>query len=143
MKTDIINTLLSQIDFAEIRGTQDNPEIVKYFDEIGFDGSSLKDETAWCSAFANWVAKTNGYEYTGKLTARSWLNVGEPTETPEKGDVVVLWRSSPHSWKGHVGFFIRQDEDSIWVLGGNQSNKVCVRPYPKDRLLEYIKLNKR
>jgi len=139
---NLIKTAFSQYGIKEIRGGQDNPEITKYFDQIGFDGEKLKDETAWCSAFANWVAKTSGYEYTGKLNARSWLDVGFPTEEPSIGDVVVFWRESPESWKGHVGFYINQDDQYIYVLGGNQNNSVNIKPYPKQRLLGYRSLNK-
>ena len=138
MKT--IEIALSQIGIEEIEGGQDNPEVLKYFDEIGFDGSKLKDETAWCSAFVNWVAKKAGLEYSGKLTARSWLKVGKPVENPQLGDVVIFWRESIDSWKGHVGLFIRQGKDDIFVLGGNQDNAVRISEYPKDRLLGYRKL---
>ena len=135
-----INKAFSQFGIREIRGEKDNPEIIKYFDCIGFDGSKLKDETAWCSAFANWVCKESGANYSGKLNARSWLNVGTKIKDPEIGDIVVLWRESVDSWKGHVGFFINQTEDVIYILGGNQSNQVSIRSYPKERLLSYIKV---
>lgn len=137
----VIEIALSQIGIKEISGSRDNPEVLKYFDEIGFDGSRLKDETAWCSAFANWVCKKSGLPYTCKLNARSWLNVGCKTNTPRLGDVVVFWRESPKSWKGHVGFFIRETSRYIYVLGGNQSNQVKISAYPKSRLLEYRRLN--
>lgn len=134
---NIINKALSEYGVKEIVGSKDNQRIIKYFNEIGFDGQKLKDETAWCSAFANWVAKTTGYEYSGKLTARSWLSVGESQSTPRLGDVVVLWRESPDSWKGHVGFFIKATKYYVYVLGGNQRNMVCIKAYPKHRVLDY------
>ena len=102
----------------------------------------LKDETAWCSAFANYVAKTSGHEYTGKLNARSWLDAGEEIENPEKGDIVVLWRESPSSWKGHVGFFVKQTRNYVYVLGGNQGNAVSIRAYDIKRLLGFRRLRK-
>lgn len=135
-----IELALTQYRFKEIAGKQDNPEILKYFDEIGFNGSRLKDETAWCSAFVNWVCKKTGLEYTGKLNARSWLKIGKKTINPELGDVVVFWRESPKSWKGHVAFFIRETKNWVFVLGGNQNNQVKISAYPKNRLLEYREL---
>lgn len=139
---NLIKTALSQYGVKEIIGHQDHPQIIKYFTSIGFDGEKLKDETAWCSAFANWVAKTAGYEYSGKLNARSWLALGESTETPEWGDVVVLWRESPESWKGHVGFFIKETRRYVYILGGNQRNSVCIKAYPRTQVLDYKKLNR-
>jgi uncharacterized protein (TIGR02594 family) len=141
MNTNIIQTALTQIGVKEIVGKRDNPEVLKYFDILGFDGSKLKDETSWCSAFVNWVAITAGYEFSNKLTARSWTKVGIQTEKPEIGDIVVFWRKSPNSWKGHVGFFIKEVNGWIYVLGGNQSNQVKISAYPKKRLLEYRKLS--
>jgi len=137
MRENIIEVALGEFGVAEIVGKLDNPRITQYFDEIGYDGSKLKDETAWCSAFANWVAKTAGCKYSGKLNARSWLEVGVSTENPVKGDIVVLWRVSKDDWRGHVGFFIRETSRYIYVLGGNQGNKVSIQAYRKNRLLQY------
>lgn len=139
---NILEMALSQYGVKEISGSKDHPQIVSYFNEIGFNGAQLHDETAWCSAFANWVAKKSGYSYSGKLNARSWLNIGQSINTPDVGDVVVLWRENPTSWKGHVGFFIKQTKGFVYVLGGNQNNKVCIQAYPKNRVLEYKKLTK-
>ena len=136
MKT--IETALSQYGIKEIRGKDDNLEVIKYFDEIGFDGKALKDETAWCSAFVNWVCMKCNLPYTRKLNARSWLDVGMPTKDPKQGDIVVLWRGERNGWKGHVGFYVRETETHIYILGGNQGNQVQIAPYPKTRLLEYI-----
>lgn len=139
--TNLLDKAFSQYGIKEITGKEDNPEVLKYFDEIGYDGSKLKDDTAWCSAFANWVAKTSGYEHTGALNARSWLKIGKEVTEPERGDVVILWREKPNSWKGHVGFFIRQTKNWIYILGGNQSNQVKITAYPKNRLLGYRRLS--
>ena len=69
-----IDLALTQIGIAEIPGKQHNPAILKYFKEIGHEWVD-NDETAWCSAFVNWCCKMTGYEYTGKLNARSWLDL--------------------------------------------------------------------
>jgi uncharacterized protein (TIGR02594 family) len=109
-----------------------------------FESWVTDTDTPWCSAYMNYVHAKTGYEYTGKLNARSWLNVGLPVMSPEMGDVVVLWRSSPNSWKGHVGMFIRYsiDRKYIYLLGGNQGNKVSINRYSINRVLGYRKLKK-
>lgn len=139
-RVTLINTALSQYGIKEIAGKKDNSEVLKYFDEIGFDGSKLKDETSWCSAFMNWVAKKSGCDYSKSLTARSWLKIGKEVQNPLIGDLVVFWREDPNSWKGHVGIFINQDEGHIYCLGGNQDNQVKISKYPKYRLLGYRRL---
>jgi uncharacterized protein (TIGR02594 family) len=108
---------------------------------MGFNGTKLHDETAWCSAFVNWVCKECGLPTSDNLTARSWQNVGEPTTNPKIGDIAVFWRQHPDSWKGHVAFFIRETETEIFVLGGNQNNEVSIKSYPIHKLLSYRKLN--
>ena len=135
----VIEKALSQFGIKEIVGKQHNQQVLKYFNEIGHEWVK-DDETAWCSAFVNWVCKTSGKPYSRKLNARSWLSVGVKKNKPQLGDIVVLWRESKTSWKGHVGFFIRQTKDWIYVLGGNQNNQVNITAYRKSRVLEYRKL---
>jgi uncharacterized protein (TIGR02594 family) len=139
MLSRLAGIALSQYGIKEVPGVKNNPEIMKYFKCIGQDWVQ-GDETAWCSAFINWCAKKKGFEYSGKLNARSWLNMGLHVESINAADIVVLWRESPQSWKGHVGVPIREEGNNIWVLGGNQSNMVCISAYPKERILKYIKL---
>ena len=132
---------LSQYGVTETLGELHNNIILNYFKEIGLAWVTT-DETAWCSAFANWVALKSCKEQSGALTARSWLKVGSKTTAPKQGDIVVFWRDNKHSWKGHVGFFIRysQDKKHIYCLGGNQNNQVNIKPYPSYRLLGFRKL---
>lgn len=125
----------------EIPGEKHNPTILKFFKEIGFEWIQ-DDETAWCSAFINYLAKVNGYEWSGALNARSWLKTGSRVVLPNPGDIVVFWREDPTSWKGHVGLFVRDDGTHIHTLGGNQKNSVCISTYPKHRVLEYRQLGK-
>jgi len=112
-----------------------NPKINEYFADVGF--KSMTDETAWCAAFAGSMLKRAKLPHTGKLTARSYLDWGKPVELDkaEPGDVVVLWRGSPDGWQGHVGFYVRKDGKTIYLLGGNQSNQVNVSGYKEDRVL--------
>ena len=138
----MIRRALTQYGIKELPGEATNPEIIKYFDSIGKTWVK-DDETAWCSAYLNWCAKTSGHEYTGKLTARSWLDVGEPIEHFQQvGDIVVFWRVSIDDWRGHVGIYINESPDHVWVLGGNQSNMVRISVYAKSRVLGYRRLRK-
>lgn len=134
----MIQTALSQYGIKEIPGVENNPEIIKYFESIG--ATWVQSElTAWCSAFVNWCAKETGKECTEKLNARSWLDVGEVSDGAI-GDVVILWREDPLSWKGHVGLFVRETKTMVYILGGNQDNRVCIKPYIKSRVLGYRRL---
>ena len=57
----IINTALSQYGVTELVGQKHNPVILDYFEKIGHTWVTT-DETAWCSAFTNWVALECGKE---------------------------------------------------------------------------------
>lgn len=136
----VIQKASSFLGMQEISGIEDNPKIVGMFKEIGFSWVK-NDETAWCSCFVNYIAKRLNLPYSGKLNARSWLGIGEKTIDPKPGDVVVFWRESRDSWKGHVGFFMGYSHSGdIFCLGGNQKNEVNITLYSKDRLLSFIKL---
>jgi uncharacterized protein (TIGR02594 family) len=129
------------IGLQEIKGPIDNEMIVQMFHDIGHKWVK-DDETAWCSCFINWVALKVGAIRTGKLNARSWLDIGQRTNYPQHGDVVVFWRESKDSWKGHVGLFAGYtSKGDIYCLGGNQQNEVNISVYPKGRLLEFRRLS--
>jgi uncharacterized protein (TIGR02594 family) len=139
MMKDLFKIALEEYGVQEIEGDNHEERILQYFREIG-QSWVKNDETAWCSAFLNWCAKRGGYKYSGKLNARSWLEVGEETHDPSVGDICVFWRESPRSWKGHVGIFVKKVNNLIYVLGGNQNNMVCIKSYPSDRLIQYRRI---
>ena len=116
---------------------------MKYYETCSYrDWETDDSATAWCSAVVNYFAKKNGYERSCKLDARSWLKVGELILEPELGDIVVFWRGSPDSWKGHVGVFITQTTELVYCLGGNQSNEIRISAYRRDTVLGYRRLKK-
>ena len=127
------------IGLTEMPGEQHNPQILEFFQDIGHNWVQT-DETAWCSAFVNYIALKCGCERSFKLDARSWLGVGEEIIEPELGDLVIFWREHPNSWKGHVGEFSGMDEKNIFCLGGNQSNRVNVSSYPRTRVLGFRRI---
>jgi uncharacterized protein (TIGR02594 family) len=133
----LLEIALSQYGIKEFPGEKNNPEVLKYYQVVD---DIKNDEVAWCSAFINWCAKEAGLLMSGKLNARSWLTVGEKIEIPRKSDLVIFWRESMDSWKGHVGIYINEIDEYIYTLGGNQNNMVCIKPYPKHRLLGYRRL---
>lgn len=125
------------IGLEEYPGARHNETVVGFAKAVGH-GWVEDDETPWCASFAGAVLAQVGLPHTGKLNARSYLNWGEEValEYAKPGDVVVFWRGSPDSWKGHVGFYAGRDGNgNIQVLGGNQGNKVSKAPYPESRLL--------
>ena len=139
--TNLLLEFLAHYGLKELEGPESNPEIIAMGKDLGFD---IADDstTAWCSLALNYYAKKCGYEYTGKLDARSWLKMPIMILKPSLGDIVVFWRESPSSWRGHVGLFIAQDMNIVYVLGGNQGNQIGISAYPRDQVLGYRQLRK-
>jgi len=138
----IIKTASEQLGQKEISGPEHNLTIVNYAQACGFEWVN-DDETPWCSIFVNWVAHKCKLKRSNKANARSWLLIGEKVDsTPEPGDVVVFWRESPQSWKGHVGFFFgySQDGSRVYCLGGNQGDQVSISAYPTNTVLGFRRL---
>jgi len=139
--TDILLAMLAEYGMKEVDGIGSNPEIIAMGKELGFDMAD-DSTTAWCSLAVNYFAKKCGYEYSGKLDARSWLKMPIIVLKPTIGDIVIFWREDPKSWKGHVGIFIAQDLNIIYCLGGNQGNQISISAYPRDQVLGFRKLKK-
>jgi uncharacterized protein (TIGR02594 family) len=94
-------------NIAQISGEHDNHEqIVLYHSTTG--GGAMPDEVAWCSSFVNYCVEQSGLVGTDSKAARSWKSWGTPVAQNNwrEGDIVVFWRESPGSWKGHVGFLV-------------------------------------
>lgn len=125
---------LSQYGICEWPGESHNPEVVKYFRECNFKVQD--DETSWCSVFVCWCMKQANVPHTNSLSARSWANWGVKIYEPQLGDIAVFNRP-PISWQGHVGFYVRNDGNRVWVLGGNQNNSVNISSYSGVHLIGY------
>lgn len=135
-KTARLFEALKCYGLAETAGPLSSPEIMAMAKELEADYHG--DETSWCGlAMAAWEKRAGGKPPAAFLSARSWLGWGEPVEKPGIGDVCVLWREDPNSWKGHVGMFIAERGGLLYLLGGNQGNTVTIASYHANRLLGY------
>ena len=123
----------SELGIKEINGDGSNARIDEYLKSVD---QPSDDSIPWCSAYVNWVMRISGYKGTDNPAARSWLKWGVSCE-PELGCIVVLKRGS--SWQGHVGFYLNDEGNRIYILGGNQSNMVCVKSFLKSDVLDYRK----
>ena len=140
---DVYNEAIKFDGLREIPGKQHEGKILEMFRTVGHDWVQ-DDETAWCAAFVGYVLDLAGYPHTGKLNARSYMTWGTEVdlEEAERGDVVVLWREDPTSWKGHVAFLDYTTPNHVHLFGGNQRNMVCSLPYPRNRVLSVRRMTK-
>lgn len=144
---DILKVALSQYGTTEIKGVIDNPVVLKYFHETGRTWVS-NDETPWCDAFMDWCAMKAGLKHSPGLLARGWLKIGEEVK-PEEVEklaleipiITVFWRVRINSLYGHVGLFIRKNDQAVWILGGNQGiGQVNIKAYSERKVLGYRRL---
>lgn len=112
-----------------------NPRIASYNSGTSIEGHD--DKAPWCSSFVHWALFQAGIYGTASAVARSWLSWGQALENPVPGCVTVLWREDPNSWKGHVGFYLREDQEFVYLLGGNQLEQVREHSYPKTTVLSH------
>jgi len=140
----------------ELQGPEENtPEILNFFREIGHEWVKT-DETAWCAATINATLKRAGFPYNKKLSAKSFLRLGQKISTPrplgsstEFVDIVLFYRGkpwtnlNPYDYEpGHVGFYIKERGNLIYTLGGNQSNMIKISGYERGRLEQYRRITK-
>ncbi len=138
MSKTAFDIAMKELGTAEIFGDTHNSRIVEYHAATSLRATS--DEVPWCASFVNWCLKKASITGTNSARARSFLTwgVAVPLEEAQRGDIVVLSRNDARGTNaqfGHVGFFAGQEGKSVLVLGGNQSNKVSISPYPLHRIL--------
>src|SRR5918911_4916431 len=131
----IVATALKGV--SEVRGSVDNPKIVEMF-RISGHPEVKDDETPWCAAFVGSCLRLSGYRSSGNLGARSYENFGLDLKgKPQHGCIVVFTRGDPTAHTGHVAFYDHENGDHIFVLGGNQGDKVTTARFPKGRVIAY------
>lgn len=116
---------------AEVVGKGDNPMIMKWAKDTKQVAYFPNDETPWCGLFMAQLAYENGLPFPAiAVRASEWAKFGMPVKVPMLGDVLVFTRQGG----GHVGLYVGEDEVAYHVLGGNQSNMVCITRIAKTRL---------
>lgn len=134
----LISKMRQYYGLREIPGKRHNKQVVRFFRETGHRDVK-DDESGWCSAIICYCAKELGVNYPSSATAKSWLSYGTKVSHPQVGDLVIFWRESPNSWKGHVGIYLGKDPitGEIISLGGNQNDEVNVSKYPAEQVLGF------
>ena len=145
----MINELLAhiashEIGVKEIPGQENNPRILYYAKKAGLNWVK-DDETSWCGIFMGFCFSELPESIRPKYwprheaaRARSWLDFGAilpDISQARAGDVLVFWRESLDSWKGHVTLYMGQKDSNITCLGGNQGDQVTLSQYNKSKLL--------
>lgn len=133
-----IETARKFLGTAEIAGPKSNPIIDGFWKVIGLKHT---DDIPWCMGFVMAMLQHSGYPFMKTGWARDGLKYKGKSgkvvklEKPAYGCIVVFSRGSG----GHIGFVVGVDKHgNLMVLGGNQSDKVTIAPFSKQRVLGYI-----
>lgn len=114
---------------TETPGKASNPVVEQFFADAGFKG--LKDDVPWCAAFVASMLKRAGLpnevDPKMRLWAASYANCGVRIAKPAYGCIGVKTRNGG----GHVGFVVAANDTHIWLLGGNQGDKVSVAKFAR------------
>jgi len=117
----------------EAPGAVNNPTIMGWAKELGVDGSYREDAVPWCGLFMGIVAKRADKKPPGiLLRALAWADFGTEAKVPMLGDVMTFKRDGG----GHVGLYVGEDDKAFHILGGNQSDQVCVTRIDRGRLFK-------
>jgi uncharacterized protein (TIGR02594 family) len=117
----------------ETPGSANNPTILAWAKEVGGEVADTykADSVPWCGLFIAVVAKRAGKEIPKHpLWALSWSAFGAKVPDAALGDVLVFVRNGG----GHVGLYVGEDSSAFHVLGGNQSDRVCITRVATGRL---------
>jgi len=117
---------------VEVQGRGNSATILAWAKETGLDRQGYTaDAIPWCGLFMAVVASRAGKPVPKHpLWALNWAGFGTPEHQPCLGDVLTFIRSGG----GHVGIYVGEDQTAYHVLGGNQSDKVCITRIDKKRL---------
>lgn len=113
-----------------------NAELKKF---LHSDGGSIGDPALipWCGDFVETcIALTLVSEIlpANPYLARNWMHFGVPCE-PQLGAIAVFWRGSKNGTNGHVAFVVGKGNGVLYILGGNQANRVSVMAKSTTQLL--------
>lgn len=130
----ILVQALSLLGTKEVVGSLHSKVILGWAKELGLQNVYTNDEIAWCGLFVCYCATKGGLDINmtneQSLWALNWNKFGTKQTTAMLGDVLTFKRKSG----GHVGIYVGEDDTCYHVLGGNQSNMVCITRIEKTRL---------
>lgn len=112
---------------------RDSVRVKEYVVSTDQDLDQYTDDE-WCSAFACWNLKENGFKYPSTNYGIAWDMCTNKVDKPVPGDLVLM--------KGHISFFLMKHqlpngETVVLMLGGNQANEVKISTIAEGNVIEY------
>lgn len=139
----IYQAALKYVGVAEKPGKGNNPLVEKWIKEAAtwlLDAGGDDSNVAWCGCFRGHIGiETMTGTPPAHYRALNWSlwGVSVPVSKPKtwmRGDTLVM----PRTGGNHVTLFSRIEGSTVYGLGGNQSNKVCIATFPLARI-KYVR----
>lgn len=142
VRTKVIKNAVAELGNGELGGNNKGKYVRLYNQGM---------ESSWCAGFVSYILQKSGYNELGyEVSSRRIYNeakkLGLVTNEPKPGYLIMFWRESPSSWKGHIGIIIEVNGNVIKTIEGNKGKypaKVRICEYDKNnipKLLGYIKI---
>lgn len=128
MSQSLYDLALRYLGVAETPGSKSNPLIAEMFKTAPSWLDQDDSKTAWCGIFRGYLGLWSGTGVPKEhYRARKWLEWGKEVALKDarRGDTVVTSRDGGH----HVALFDRIEGGRVYLLGGNQGNKVSIAPF--------------
>jgi uncharacterized protein (TIGR02594 family) len=113
----------AELGVKEAPGAADNPRVMAFYRDAGHPEIE-HDDVPWCAAFVGAMLERSGVPSSKSLMARSYLTWGKRCEEPEVGAIGVKSRGNVRSIYGHVGIVTKWDDTHVWMISGNESDRV-------------------
>lgn len=150
--SNMLSLAMEELGVTEIAGPEDNSRIIEYSHSINHKWVTSDSTVPWCGFFVGFLAHKLGFDLP-KLPglAKDWLNTQNyksgriltNNNKPTPGnDLAVFHRGDPTSKFGHIAVYLGHSNDGkeVFVIGGNQGNKVSIASYPASRLAGFVRL---
>jgi uncharacterized protein (TIGR02594 family) len=134
-----MRTALAEVGTREVPGAAANAQILAYFNAANFTTTDdTGEQNAWCASFVTWVMKQNGYTPPrNPFRALAWENFGKKINAPVYGALGIKPRATGG---GHISFVVGKSTDgnSLFMLGGNQDNRVSIARYDRNVWTSFV-----
>lgn len=123
---------LLEVGVKETPGRGSTQRVLDYRKLAGVALTGDDSDVPWCRILVGAAFRNIGLPIAASALARSIESDQNFVRLngPALGAVAVFWRNSPRSGLGHVGFYRAETKTHIYVLGGNEGDRVDVAPFP-------------
>lgn len=134
-----IDVLNKMVGMPELVKGRLNPAILKMFEATHYPPNALTNTTPWCSALLCSVFESLSIDSPRSASSTSWLKWGTDMGCIIGSVVVFEWprKMDTGPTDHHVSIVTGIDHDSLLCLGGNQSNTVKHRWYPRNAAMGF------